>query len=354
MAISPLFLGVGALAIITSAGRLVQVIRYGGGPALPVTGLLLGAALVALSPPVQVGLSVLYPSLGRLLSNVLTLAAAHGILLIVAAPGPNRIKGRVRRAAYLASTLILIVSFFVTVGLPHGVGLFGGLYRNHPTLVVYIATYTVYLTIAVAEITALASSLLRAARGSFRIGLGVVLVACVLLLAYLVDKAISVINEMVRGYSAEPRCASAASSIRCMLSVAFPALSVLLLTIGVMTIVVAPVLIEYIGSRRAISDLMPLHDAVLARVPAAGRYDRPAARGSRLITMIIEIRDGFLALSIQGGTPCAMADALRRAQPGTTGAGDVSKRDLMPEDFRTEVMRLRAVAAAYQSDSGAS
>jgi len=200
----------------------------------------------------------------------------------------------------------------------------------------------------------LAISMLRAARRSFRIGLSVVLAACMVLLAYLVDKAIGVINEIIRGYSAEPKCADAASSIRCIFSVAFPILSALLFTIGVMTIILAPILLEYMGSRRAISDLMPLRDAVLARVPTAGRYYCTDLGGGRLISMIIEIRDGFLALSIQGGTPRAMADALRRAQPGTPCTGDVSRADLMPDDFRTEVMRLRAVAAAYQSDSGTS
>lgn len=347
-----LFLSVGGLTLLAGMWRAFRVINRGGTRGLAITLLALGAALVLLAGSVQRLESMIYPSLGRLLSNVCTLTAAYGLLITVSElSGETAARRRrwLRLGIYVAAVAALAVSFFATSGLPHGLGLFGELYATHPTLVVYIVVYTLYLAVAVVSISRILVLSLSPARGALRAGLISLLVGCVLALAYLADKVAGVWIAVTAPSSSEPLCVNPVSSVSCALSVAAPAVSVLVSAVGVTLIAV--------GARhtrqQALAELAPLHRAIVARVPDLTRHRVVGGSGDRLVRTVAEIRDGLLQLGIADLDPESATRALweaasvpRDTSPAAVGA-DVAST------VWGELDRLRPIARAYRDLSAA-
>ncbi|MER6799134.1 hypothetical protein, partial [Amycolatopsis mediterranei] len=228
-----LFVGVGLFALFAGIWRVARARRTGAGAGLAVSLIALGAAFCFLSNRAQQFESELYPSLGRLLSNLATMVAAYGIGLTVAEISGTRDRGRRTRLVALGVALtVLVVTFFSTSGLPRGIGLFDELYRTHPTLVVYVFTYTVYLGFAVLDIGFVAAVTIRASGGALRAGLALLLLASGFAVAYLGGKVVATIRALQAEHPVKALCRGPFSTLPCALDVGFPAVSVLLIVLG--------------------------------------------------------------------------------------------------------------------------
>src|SRR5437764_16697 len=119
----------------------------------------------------------------------------------------------------------MIDILFVGVGL---FALFAGLYRAHPTLVVYVFAYTGYLGFAVLDIGVMAAVTIRASGGALRAGLALLLLASAFAVAYLAGKIVATIRALQDDHPAKALCRGPFSTLPCALDVGFPAVSVLL------------------------------------------------------------------------------------------------------------------------------
>lgn len=340
------FLAIGTAALLVGAWRAVRLSRVGGGRGLVITLLALGAALVLLSGSVQHLASMVYPSLGRLASNLCTLTAAYGVLITVselADETPPRRRRRARLGTYVTAMALLVLTFFATSDLPSGLGRFGRLYDSHPTLVAYVAVYTLYLAVAVVAISRIVVVSLPSSRSRLRAGLVNLLLGCGLALAYLGYKAVSVARlalDMLQPSGSS--CSNPVSSVSCSLVVAAPAASILTVVLGV-------VLISS-GARRArrqaLAELAVLRRAVRDRVPRVARHQL-AHSHSRLVGTVVEICDGLLELGIDDqDDPETAARDLWRAEPVAPSTRTVEPPPV-GDTIWTEVERLRPLARAY-------
>src|SRR6184192_1273629 len=193
-----LFVGVGLFALFAGIWRAARARRTGAGTGLAVSLIALGEAFCFLANSAQLVESEIYPSLGRLLSNLATMVAAYGIGSTVAEIGGTRDHGRRTRLVALGAALtLLVVTFFSTPGLPRGIGVFDELYRAHPTLVIYVLAYSLYLGFAVVDIGVMSMVTMRASGGALRAGLVLLLIASALAVAYLVGKIVVTIQDLV-------------------------------------------------------------------------------------------------------------------------------------------------------------
>lgn len=342
-----LFLGVGFFALAVGIWRAVRARRTGAGAGLAVSLIALGAAFCFLSNRAQLVESELYPSLGRLLSNLATMVAAYGIGLTVAEISGTRDRGRRTRPVALAVALtLLVVTFFGTPDLPRGIGVFDELYRTHPTLVVYVFAYTLYLGFAVVDIGVVAAVTLRASGGALRAGLTLLLLASALALAYLAGKVVATIQALQADHPAKALCRGPFSTLPCTLDVGFPAVSVLLIVVG-LTIPSVPGLVASRRDARTFRLLRPLRAHLTRRFPEIVRIDPGgSSRRERLLTAMSETNDGLI---LAGVTPDATASAAARVvrdlpdEPGGEEPPAVAA-----EPFAADVARLRAIARVYR------
>ncbi|MFB9685187.1 hypothetical protein [Amycolatopsis plumensis] len=342
-----LFFGVGLFALGAGIWRAARARRTGAGAGLALSLIALGAAFCFLANRAQQFESEIYPSLGRLLSNLATMVAAYGIGLTVAEISGTRDRGRRTRLIALGVALaVLVVTFFSTPDLPRGLGLFDALYRTHPTLVVYVFTYTVYLGFAVLDIGFIAAVTIRASGGALRAGLALLLLASAFAVAYLGGKVVATIRALQADHPAKAVCRGPFSTLSCALDVGFPAVSVLLIVVG-LTIPAVPGLAASRRDARTLRLLRPLRAHLTRRFPEIARID-PAgpSRRERLLTAMSETNDGLILAGVTPDLPAATAarlvrdlpDEPRETEPPTAAA----------EPFAADVARLRAIARAYR------
>lgn len=351
--IDVLFVGVGVLALAIGIWRAIRARRTGSGAGIAIALLALGSAFCFLSNRAQMIESQIYPSLGRLLSNLATMVAAYGIGLTVAEISGTRDRGRRTRLVALGAALaILIVMFFSTSGLPRGIGVFNELYRSHPTLVVYVLAYSLYLGFAVVDIAVMSAVTMRASGGALRAGLVLLLIASVLAVAYLVGKIVATIQDVVAEQPVQGVCAGAFSTLRCTLDVGFPALSVLLIVLG-LTIPAVPGMVRALRDGRTMRVLRPMRAHLTERFPETVRLDEPGrTRRERLLTAMSETNDGL----ILAGVPPSMAAAAaaRRVQDGDGAPGGPEDDEPAPAvasgepAFTADITRLRAIGRSYR------
>ncbi|HJT04918.1 MAG TPA: MAB_1171c family putative transporter [Pseudonocardiaceae bacterium] len=313
MGVSTLFLSTAIVPFLIAGYR--GVLR-GHGQRKPtdipliVTALAWGLALVTLAPTVQAFESTLVPSLGRLLSNVCTLVAAFGLLTLVSHIShvedkvPSKV--RVRLITLLIVVTVMAVMFFASRP-PSGRGIFTGLYRSQPTLAVYTLVYATYLAYAVVDLAALALRSLRGARSWLRLGMILIVGGSVLYAGYLIQKVVSIVNELVSGSPAEPFCASAFATLDCAFAIAMPAYAVLLVILGTTVPTLGPWLehlIRGIRHRRSLHRLRPLWEILHEAQPDITHATPvrpwspswPGHIAELLYRRVIAIRDGLLAL----------------------------------------------------------
>jgi hypothetical protein len=346
-----LFVGVGLFALFAGIWRAVRARRTGAGAGLAVSLIALGAAFCFLSHRAQQFESELYPSLGRLLSNLATMVAAYGIGLTVAEISGTRDRGRRTRLVALGVALtVLVVTFFSTPGLPRGLGLFDELYRTHPTLVVYVFTYTVYLGFAVIDIGIVAAVTIRASGGALRVGLALLLLASAFAVAYLAGKVVGTIRALEADHPAKALCHGPFSTLPCTLDVGFPAVSVLLIVLG-LTIPAVPGLAASRRDARTLRLLRPLRAHLTRRFPEIVRIDPGGpSRRERLLTAMSETNDGLI---LAGVTPdLAPSAAARLVRDLPDEPDETEPPTAATEPFAADVARLRAIARVYRKLEG--
>jgi hypothetical protein len=349
--IDTLFVGVGLFALFAGIWRAVRARRTGAGAGLAVSLIALGAAFCFLSNRAQQFESEIYPSLGRLLSNLATMVAAYGIGLTVAEISGTRDRGRRTRLVALGVALtVLVVMFFSTSGLPRGLGLFDELYRTHPTLVVYVFTYAVYLGFAVIDIGIVAAVTIRASGGALRVGLVLLLLASAFAVAYLTGKVVATIRALEADHPAKALCHGPFSTLPCTLDVGFPALSVLLIVLG-LTIPAIPGLAASRRDARTLRLLRPLRAHLTRRFPEIVRIDPGGpSRRERLLTAMSETNDGLI---LAGVTPeLAPPAAARLVRDLPDEPDETEPPTAAAEPFAADVARLRAIARAYRKLDG--
>jgi hypothetical protein len=346
-----LFLGVGAFALVVGIWRAVRARRTGAGTGLAVSLIALGAAFCFLSNRAQYFESSLYPSLGRLLSNLATMVAAYGIGLTVAEISGTRDRGRRTRLVALGVALtLLVVMFFSTSELPRGIGVFDELYRTHPTLVVYVFTYTVYLGFAVIDIGVMAAVTIRASSGALRAGLALLLLASAFAVAYLAGKVVATIHALQAEHPAKALCRGPFSTLPCALDVGFPAVSVLLIVLG-LTIPAVPGLVAARRDARTLRLLRPLREHLTRRFPEIVRIDPGGpSRRERVLTAMSETNDGLILAGVTPQLTPPAAARLVRALPDEPG--ETEPQAAPGEPFAADVARLRAIARAYRELEG--
>lgn len=342
-----LFVGVGLFALFVGIWRAVRARRTGAGAGLAVSLIALGAAFCFLSNRAQEFESELYPSLGRLLSNLATMVAAYGIGLTVAEISGTRDRGRRTRLVALGVALtVLVVTFFSTPGLPRGIGVFDELYRTHPTLVVYVFTYTVYLGFAVLDIGIVAAVTIRASGGALRAGLALLLLASAFAIAYLAGKVVATIDALQADHPAKALCQGPFSTVPCALDVGFPAVSVLLIVVG-LTIPAVPGLASARRDARTLRLLRPLRAHLTQRFPEIARIDAAGpSRRERLLTAMSETNDGLILAGVTPDVAPPAAARLVRDLPDEPA--ETEPPTAATEPFAADVARLRAIARAYR------
>ncbi|GAA0605892.1 hypothetical protein GCM10010174_23380 [Kutzneria viridogrisea] len=369
--ITALFL---AVALICFVAAVWQALRTRARPVRsPLTIIMaaVGCAFLTLAPDVQLLESQLWPSLGRLLSNVATLCAAAGMALLVAAlatrPGRPPRPAWPRLVPLLVAVAVLAVSFFLSHG-PQGLGLFTGLYRSQPGLVVYSLTYSLYLGLVFLDISWACLSVVTRARGALRVGLVLMVLGLFVGLLYLAYKVFSVAREVFTGEAAEGFCTGPFAGVGCTASVGFPAIAALLLVLGIAIPALGPRIAGALTGLRqwlAYRQLHPLWQAMVNRMPEIV-LDTPREEAGlrfRLYRRVIEIRDGYLNLAADlagqdrpAGDPVAEAVAVLRAlreyQPrGDRPAGHGRTAEAgLPEaaDLRAETAWLCRVSRALR------
>ncbi|GAB2836512.1 hypothetical protein GCM10022221_39580 [Actinocorallia aurea] len=257
----------------------------------------LGSAFVVLSDTAQAVESRIFPNLGRLLSNICTLLAALGIvahLLSVSYPA-SRARAAIRRLSvgYAIAIAVMAVSF-LSSPVPARVGDFGD----------------------------------RSVAGG-----------AVAALAYLAEKFVFVQSKLLdielplAGHEAP--CPSAVQPVGCLFSVAFPAVAVLLIVVGMTVPAWGPALaapLRWWTDRRLHTRLEPLWRLLYEAFPQIV-MPGTAHLGARwrLQRRVIEIRDGLTALSPyreSGAREAADAEA-DTAQVGATRRAAVIEATLI-------------------------
>ena len=366
--VNALFLSVAALALLAACWQAVRAYRR---PARVPAAILLIAgsgAVATLAPVAQQFESVVRPAFGRLVSNSLTLVAALGISLLVltlSTTATPRLRAIWTRIGLLAGALVLLVGSFSAAHPPATrLGLFTGLLRAQPSLVVYLLTYTVYLAAVLVDIGIACARTIPLARGALRVGLVTLVCASIVGLLYAGDKVVIVAVELAGGPVAEPYCAQPFAGATCTFQVAFPAFTALLLVLGIVIPALGPRLATLLPRYRwAHAELGPLWTALTEQLPTVvlpPADSDPAGVRFLLYRRVIEIRDALLILDPwmprhEPGDPQAEADAIvtaldrhaRESTPPTDAPrrGDPATHNIT--DYRAEVRWLRQVARAF-------
>lgn len=377
-----LFFAVAGIALTVGVQRIARWRRRrttGSGPiALQLVALAL--AFVFLAPATQALVSGVIPSLGRLLSNVCTLVAAFGFIqlqLHVHYP-PDEVKERLRpRVVVLIAVLAgLVIAFFLGQR-PVGLGVFD--YRGQHWLMIYALLYSLYLSVALIDLLRLAVRSVLNTRGYLRAGMAVMGAGYVLGLLYTGNKIQYVIRSALGPVSVEPVCSGPFSTPVCALSVGMPALSVLVIVIG-LSIPAVGRLAEWWGLRRAYEGLEPLWEALYAVMPQIALTSPQGVEGQvprrdmplRLYRRVVEVRDGALilnpyrrgadtaahrdrgvALGLDGEALAAAVEAadlvvaLGRYASGAGRGGGITPASPSHDDLQGEATWLESVSRAF-------
>lgn len=374
MSTSALFLTT-AVICFAVAGHRSWMYRRGKRPTeipLMVSCLALGCAFVALAPVAQQLESQLRPGLGRLLSNACTLVAAFGLLHLMLYIGRSdeRVLSRVRPRliALVAAVAVMVLVFFAS-RLPPGLGIFTGLYRSQPTLVVYTLTYAGYLAAALLDLSWLTLRSLRHTRGWLRAGMVMLSLGALLGIGYVIDKIAGVLTEVVTGTVAEPYCSSAFATVGCTFAVGMPALSVLAILVGAALPTLGPrvgAVPRWFRDRRRYRHLDPLWRALSEHVPEVGTtapVDAALPRRAmslRLYRRVIGIRDGLMVLRPLRDDPetprrsaaaeaVEITTALERYRAGVRPSGQAAITAVAETDFAAEARWLTLVAQEFHA-----
>ncbi|WP_030226864.1 MAB_1171c family putative transporter [Actinoalloteichus caeruleus] len=403
--VTALFLTVSLLVSLAAAFRAVRNLRRGpgGNPGRwALVGVLgsLGFAFLVLAPATQAVLAGIYPNIGRLLSNLGTLAAAFSavMLLLYLAHPPEEARRRApRRFLVFAVAELALLVLFLAADIPESRGLFGEYYSTHPTLAGYVLVYSAYLGAVLVDLAWLGLRYSNATGGSLRIGLRVLAVGCVLGLSYVAEKLYSTTRAALEGpeTGSESYCVTPFDNFGCAMSVGMPAASVLVMTVGLLLPAVAPIinrLVRAPGEWRAYRELRPLWAALYEAVPEIALTSPDAVKGDygrrdvgmRLYRRVIEIRDGVLALrpyrdpsvaeqvggagraagltgedlaaTVEAAVISAAIAGARSGRPVDPGGGDSASPDpgpetALPPDLASETAFLRRVSVAFVSSA---
>ncbi|MGE0170932.1 MAB_1171c family putative transporter [Nocardioides sp.] len=385
-----LFYSVAALAAATAVQRVIRARKTGQSAPSVLPLAALACALVFISSATQAVVSLLIPSLGRLLSNLCTMLAAFGFvrmqLLVRLSPDEVRRRLRGRLVILAAVMLVLIVSF--TLGRrPAGIGVFD--YRGQPWLVVYALVYSIYFSLAIVDLMRVTAQAMGKARGVLRAGVVLMTVGYLCALVYAGSKVQFVVRTMLGPVAMEPPCTGPFSTPVCTLSVGLPAVAILFIVMG---LAVAPIARwasrcrGWVTNRQLYTGLEPLWQALYTTMPqialtAPGGVDGrvPAYDVDlRLYRRIVEIRDGVLILRPYRCETDTAAHRERGLALGLTGerldaevesadlavalsryrdrrqpdpGGSLPDERVMADDLRREAAWLVAVSRAFQAQT---
>ncbi|GAA2972185.1 hypothetical protein GCM10010519_04140 [Streptomyces lactacystinicus] len=327
----------------------------------------------------------------RLVSNSATLAAAASVsaLLIYlnysAADARRRVRQRVRLLALAVA--IMAAAFAITPSsmVWSAVEQRGGLRTLPTSLHVYSVAYIAYLGYAVYDcLTQTWTRSKASTRTSQRIGLRMTALGCLFALVYAAYKTINTIAALF-GWNAVAggaRCTSLVTPADCAFSVTAPAVSVLLITIGLTLPAVLWPVTQFLRrrwERRTAADLLPLWRDLTEVSPSVVLTVIGGSAESDLVLhrRVVEVCDGILDLDVHRSRTIERlaAEAVeRRGQSGTeTGAaiveaailaaaieaartGALPQDDPAPQaagesaragDLRAEALWLRSVSQQY-------
>ncbi|WP_214369792.1 MAB_1171c family putative transporter [Pseudonocardia sp. H11422] len=313
--VTVVFYSVSTLCLLTSLIRQASWRaggREGWTPLLPVL-LCLAGAFAFLAPATQEVASSIVPSLGRLLSNCCTLVAAHAFSELLRYlhgrtedPGSGPLSQR-RRFLFLGSVLVLlVVTFFLGDRPQTGLGLFT--YTDDLPLTIYAVIYAAYLSYALIQMLRLAVRAIRRTRRHLRVSMATIALGNAIGLAYSLSKIQHVTMSYLGLTTGNDKiCAGPFSRIDCALSVGFPALSVLLILLGLAVpfLFKAPGrIVAWLAAARLLRMLHPLWRAMYQALPQIALTSPEAVTGRvplhdvpvRLYRRTVEVRDGALLL----------------------------------------------------------
>lgn len=258
-------------------------------------------AFASYAPLFETAVETVMPHVARLLSNSATLAAATSVLVISFQVNLKRAEARRRirlRLVLLAVSVLGMTVLFTYEQLTH---------RSPQVYALYLLLFISYLLFAVIDF--LRQALLHAKstrRSSVRIGFRMAAAGCVLALVYAAYK-LTVLFSLGLGFHLVPDHAECSSIVAapCVFSVTTPALSVLLICLGVtLPAVVYPIAQarRHRWEVRSFDALGPLWEDLSTAMPeivlSAGELDEEGASDSDFLLhrRVIEISDGILAL----------------------------------------------------------
>ena len=180
-----------------------------------------------------------------------------------------------------------------------------------------------------------------------RVGLVLLLVACAFAFAYLVGKVVGLVSDVAAEHPVMKLCHGAFSNVRCALAVGFPAVSVLLIVVG-LTVPALPAAGRAVRDARTRAALKPLREYLASRYPDVVRLEDAAGTGrERLLTMMSEINDGLLLSGVDPSLSPAAAVQVIRSSAGT--APGEAREPSEETAFAADVIRLRAIAQAFRA-----
>jgi len=164
--------------------------------------------------------------------------------------------------------------------------------------------------------------------------------------AYLAGKVVATIRALQDDHPAKALCRGPFSTLPCTLDVGFPAVSVLLIVVG-LTVPAIPGLLTARRDARTLRSLRPLRAHLTRRFPEIARIDPGGrSRRERLLTAMSETNDGLILAGVTPALPPAAAARLVRDLPDERGDAEPSTAG--GEPFAADVARLRAIADAYR------
>lgn len=382
------------LAFFTGALYWGRGGRAAGTPgAWPVTAMLtaFGVSFSAYNTELREVEDAITPMLSHLLSNCATLAAAASVsifLLDLNAKSNEDRRGVRPRVMLLAAALLIMLAMFTLTPASqlwvednsHGVT------PSQPrTLTVYALVYILYLGFAVLDCF---RQTWRKARGeerqSLRIGLRMVAVGCVLALVYVAFKVFTITTVLAGTVvvARDQTCTSLVTPADCAFAVTTPALSALLVTIGLtMPVVTWKVrqMQRLRWERKATEDILPLWTVFTEAFPEIVLRDLDVENAVSDLTLhrrVIEVLDGILCvrayrsrfvqdratqiLIAQGHSPesiearveaAVLVDALRAIREGQEREEDPAPAapgtHAREGDLRAEAEWLRSVAKTF-------
>ncbi|MFE2726308.1 MAB_1171c family putative transporter [Kitasatospora sp. NPDC059327] len=305
---------------------------------------LLGCFAVAFSayqPTIRAVEDALALDFSRLVSNSATLSAAASVSAVLIylnhdpADARRRVHQRLRLLALAVVTMAIAFVLTPRTMVWSSVEIRGGLNAVPTSLHVYSAAYIAYLGYAVYDCLTQTWTRSRAAtRTSQRLGLRITALGCLFALVYAAYKTVNTAGALF-GWNVipgGPRCTGMFTPVSCAFSVTAPAVSVLLITIGLtLPAVLWPVtqLLRRRWERKTADDLLPLWRDLTEVSPSVVLKTIGGSAESDLLLhrRVVEVCDGILDLDAYRSRAIerlAAEAVARRGQSGTeTGAAIV-------------------------------